>query len=146
MDQRCREVPVKKCRTVQEHKCSKIKVTIDWLFREKEVDITLTGSYVGDQRKKCHQGQSLECEEDHVKSCEDTKHGYKGFTRKCEGVPLRRCHEVPNEHCDTVEDTKCELVPVQECHNVNTFECYQVPDEVRMLLLLIHWMERNRTP
>ena len=36
----------------------------------------------------------------------DTKHGYKGFTRKCEGVPLRKCHEVPTENCDTVEDTR----------------------------------------
>ena len=41
-----------------------------------------------------------------MKSCDDTKHGYKGFTRKCEGVPLRKCHEVPTENCDTVEDTR----------------------------------------
>ena len=72
-----------------------------------------------------------------MKSCDDTKHGYRGFTRKCEGVPLRRCHEVPTENCDTVEDTKCDLVPVQKCHNVNTVECFQVPDEVRLLMLLL---------
>ena len=138
-DQRCREVPIKKCRTVQEHKCSKIKVTID-CFGEKSQCY-----FLGSQRKKCHQGQTIECEEDHVKSCDDTQHGYRGFTRKCEDLPLRRCHEVPTENCDTVEDTKCELVPVQECHNVNTFECYQVPDEVRMLML-IHRMERNINP
>ena len=29
-----------------------------------------------------------------VKSCSDRKDGYKGFTRKCSGVPLRKCHQV----------------------------------------------------
>ena len=65
--------------------------------------------------------------------CEDTSHGYRGFTRRCEAVPVRRCHEVPAESCDTVEDTRCDLVPGQQCHTVNTLHCHMVPDEVTLL-------------
>ena len=64
--------------------------------------------------------------------CEDTSHGYRGFTRRCEAVPVRRCHEVPAESCDTVEDTRCDLVPGQQCHTVNTLQCRMVPDEVTL--------------
>ena len=74
----------------------------------------------------------MDCENEYVESCNDRKDGYKGFTRKCEGIPLRKCHEVPTEDCVTVEDTKCDLVPAQECHQVNTIECHQVPDKVKL--------------
>ena len=82
------------------------------------------------QRKQCNKGMKIECENEYVKSCSDTKRGYKGFTRKCEGVPLRKCHEVPTEDCSTVDDTVCEFVPNKECHEVNKIECKEVQREV----------------
>ena len=39
-------------------------------------------------------GKEIKCENDYIESCNDKKNGYKGFTRKCEGVPLSKCHEV----------------------------------------------------
>lgn len=39
-------------------------------------------------------GKEIKCENDYIESCNDMKNGYKGFTRKCEGVPISKCHEV----------------------------------------------------
>ena len=46
------------------------------------------------QRKTCNTAKKLECETEYVESCKDMKNGYKGFTRKCEGTPIRKCHQV----------------------------------------------------
>ena len=86
-NQLCSEVPVQKCRTVQDRKCSNFKVTFQkWVFT--------FFSHFTLQRKNCSKGKELKCEDEYVKSCEDRKDGYKGFTRRCEGIPIRKCHEV----------------------------------------------------
>ena len=46
--------------------------------------------FISSQRKNCHNGKKIECENEYVEDCNDTRHGYKGFTRRCEGVPLRK--------------------------------------------------------
>ena len=46
--------------------------------------------FISSQRKNCHSGKKIQCENEYVEDCNDTKHGYKGFTRRCEGVPLRK--------------------------------------------------------
>ena len=46
------------------------------------------------KRKNCNMGKEIKCENDYIKSCNDKKNGYKGFTRKCEGIPISKCHEV----------------------------------------------------
>ena len=53
--------------------------------------------FISSQRKNCHSGKKIECENEYVEDCNDTKHGYKGFTRRCEGVPLRKVLTSPRQ-------------------------------------------------